>query len=94
MSAGSKLTYAGSTKPKYNPICYYVRLADDISAETSAKVEFVGKGNTKTVTLAKSNAYQAICVKSANKSQKAYNIYNASGPNGPDVLVYQAITSN
>lgn len=94
VSAGSKLTYAGSTKSKFKSICYYVRLAEDLGGETSAKIEFVGKGSFKTVTLAKSNAYQSICVKSSNKTQKSYNIYNTSGPNGPDVLVYQAITSS
>lgn len=94
VSSGSKLTYAGSNKLKYKTICYYVRVSDDLGGEISAKVEFVGKGNSKTITLAKSDNYQSVCVKSGGKSQKSYNIYNSSGPNGPDVLVYQAITSS
>ncbi len=94
VSTGSKLTFAGANKAKYKTICYYVRVSSDISSDTSAKIEFVGKGNSKTVTLDASDKYQSICVKSARQTQKTYNIYNASGANGPDVLVYQAITAS
>ena len=91
LSSGGKLTYNGGSKVKYRSICYYVRVPENITGDTSAKIEFVGKGNSKTLNLAVSDDYQAICVKSGHKSQKSYNIYNISGP---DVLVYQAITSS
>jgi len=94
LTAGSKLTYSGGSKLKFKTICYYVRVSDGIQGDATAKVEFVGQGNSKTVNLKVSDDYQGICVKSGHKTQKSYNIYNMSAPTGPDILVYQAITSN
>lgn len=94
VSSGSKLIYTAANKQKFKTICYYVRVAGDLSGGTTAKVEFVGQGNSKTVNLQASQDYQSICVKSGHKSQKPYNIYNEPVVNGPDLFVYQAITSS
>lgn len=93
VTSGSKLKYSNANKVKYRSICYYFRISNSLGADNTAKVEFVGQGNTRIVNLDASDDYQSVCVKSGHKNQKPYNVYNMSS-NGPDVLVYQAITSS
>lgn len=94
VSSGSKLTYIGMGKSKFRTVCYYVRAVSGPGTGKTAKVEFVGQGSSKVFNFAVSDNYQSFCVKSGHKTQKSHNVYNASGPNGPDVNVYQAITSS
>lgn len=94
VSTGSKLIYASVNQSKYKSICYYVRAVSGPGTGKTATVEFVGQGNSKTVSFPVSDSYQSYCIKSSHKSQKSYSLYNNSGPNGPDVNVYLAITSS
>ena len=92
IAPGGKLTYNSSESLDYESICYYLRAASPNSVGV-AKVEIVGQGKTKQIDLGVSDKYGSYCVDSGSDAQKPYNVYNNSGPAGPSVLVYQAITS-
>ncbi len=92
ITPGGKLTYNNPENSDYSSICYYLRSTSP-NKKDSATVEIVGKGNSKEIEIAVGDKYSSYCVESSTDTQKSYNVNNASGPTGPNVLVYQAITT-
>lgn len=91
VAPGGQLDYLTGGKVAYGSICYYARAVNPKGVGTTAKVEFVGQGSSKTVSLPVANDYQSVCVNSGHGALKAYNVYNLSPADGPNVLIYQAV---
>ncbi len=98
VAPSQKLSFGTGGKVIIKNICYYFKVAATDPTNTTAIVQFVAYNNTVTKTLTDNTAQTGldmVCVNESTTSTKSftYNIYNKSASNGPNVLLYQAISN-